>query len=119
MFQGLVKYEEQPRSKLLPKRGTLFPSRSEAVVFNCVKRALVNLALFLLPLASGLTAFALLGSRLSHSGHQSQHDLAFFLAYLASDVQGPAWPRSRGLGPACAGLGLKFLKPKPKPATGA
>ncbi|KAJ7707268.1 hypothetical protein B0H14DRAFT_2646844 [Mycena olivaceomarginata] len=34
---------------------------------------------------------------------------------LASVLQGPARPESPGLGPAWAGLGFHFLRPKPKP----
>ncbi|KAJ7475329.1 hypothetical protein B0H11DRAFT_1918028 [Mycena galericulata] len=83
MREALIKYEEQPRSKSLPKRGTIFPSRSEAVAFNSVKWILINLVLFLLPSASALTALVLLGSRLGTSTRGSPHDLAFFIAYLA------------------------------------
>ncbi|KAJ7488756.1 hypothetical protein B0H11DRAFT_1912906 [Mycena galericulata] len=83
MREALIKYEEQPLSKSLPKRGTIFPSRSEAVAFNSVKWILINLVLFLLPSASALTALFLLGSRLGTSIHGSPHDLAFFIAYLA------------------------------------
>ncbi|KAJ6505266.1 hypothetical protein C8R45DRAFT_923558 [Mycena sanguinolenta] len=36
-----------------------------------------------------------------------------------SDVQGPAWPESPGLGLAWAGSGFEFLMPKPKPSVRA
>ncbi|KAJ7445421.1 hypothetical protein FB451DRAFT_1189094 [Mycena latifolia] len=70
MPAALVKYEERPRSKLLPlrmvnpsiARGTLSPSRPESVAFYWVKWAALNISLFLLPLAMGLTALPFLGA---------------------------------------------------------
>ncbi|KAJ7459024.1 hypothetical protein FB451DRAFT_1182609 [Mycena latifolia] len=39
--------------------------------------------------------------------------------HAASDARGLAWPESQGFGLAGAGLGLRFFRPKPKPASRA
>jgi hypothetical protein len=77
MGEGLIKYDERPHGKLLPSkllipftrttyldlgRGTVFPSRPEALAFNWVVWAFSNLALFLLPLFSGLGAMFFSGA---------------------------------------------------------
>ncbi|KAF7372351.1 Transposase-like protein [Mycena venus] len=100
MPESLVKYEERPRSKSLPKCGTLFESRPEAVAFNWMKWLIVNIAVFLLPFASGLTAFLLLGSRLGVPHNQSSHDFVFFLAYMAisTGYRGRRIPWEKALG---------------------
>ncbi|KAJ6587417.1 hypothetical protein DFH09DRAFT_1307649 [Mycena vulgaris] len=81
MPEALIKYDERPRGKLLPTRGTLFPSRPEALVFYWATWILVNVPLFLLPAATSLTAILLLGSRLAISGHGAPEELAYVFAY--------------------------------------
>ncbi|KAJ7697651.1 hypothetical protein B0H17DRAFT_1130255 [Mycena rosella] len=77
MPEALIKYDEGPRGKLLPTRGTLFPSRHEALVFHWATWILVNVALFLLPAATSSIAILLLGSRLEISGHGAPEELAY------------------------------------------
>ncbi|KAJ7807655.1 hypothetical protein B0H14DRAFT_3763952 [Mycena olivaceomarginata] len=63
-------------NKHLPKRGTLFPSRPEALAFNWLQWELVNLLLLLLPLGAGVETIVLLGHRLDIF-------LAYFLVYFS------------------------------------
>ncbi|KAJ7339238.1 hypothetical protein DFH08DRAFT_812629 [Mycena albidolilacea] len=63
-------------NKHLPKRGTLFPSRPEALAFNWLQWGLVNLLLLLLPLGAGVETIVLLGHRLDIF-------LAYFLVYFS------------------------------------
>jgi hypothetical protein len=64
-------------------RGTLFPSRPEALVFHWATRVLVNVALFLLPAPASLTTILFLGSRLGLSGHSAPEEVAYVFAYLS------------------------------------
>ncbi|KAJ6517215.1 hypothetical protein C8R47DRAFT_249949 [Mycena vitilis] len=66
-----------------PARGTLFPTRTEAVGTRCLQWMSLNLMLFLLPLLSGLLAVCVLGDRLGFYKHQSPLSLAFTLTYFA------------------------------------
>ncbi|KAJ7045656.1 hypothetical protein C8F04DRAFT_443967 [Mycena alexandri] len=76
-------FEVRPRSKELPSRGTLSKSRPEAVGFHGLYFFLANLALFLLPGATYLLSFLLLGIPLGISVHQSPENAAYVFLFLS------------------------------------
>ncbi|KAJ7773533.1 hypothetical protein B0H14DRAFT_3508775 [Mycena olivaceomarginata] len=83
MLEALIKYDDRPRGKSLPTRGTLFPSRPESVVFRPLIWVLTNMALFLLPTVMSSAVVALFGSHLGLCGHQAPEELAYTFTYLS------------------------------------
>ncbi|KAJ6550561.1 hypothetical protein B0H10DRAFT_2379639 [Mycena sp. CBHHK59/15] len=81
VMPSIVKYDDRPSGKSLPARPTLLESLPEAVGFNRVRWASVNVILFLIPLLAEVGICSLLGSRLGVYDHKSPLELVYFLAY--------------------------------------
>jgi hypothetical protein len=78
-----ILFNSSPSANQPPARGTLFPSRPEAVASKCLRWFALNLMLFLLPLLGGSLAMLTLGARLGIYGHKNPHQLAYMLTYFA------------------------------------
>ncbi|KAJ7749861.1 hypothetical protein B0H14DRAFT_3603375 [Mycena olivaceomarginata] len=79
----LIKYDDRPKSKSLPVRGTLFPTKSEALLRHWIAWACVNMALFLLPSSIIYATIHLFGACLGLGADPAPQQMAYCMAYFS------------------------------------
>ncbi|KAJ7938044.1 hypothetical protein B0H13DRAFT_2302138 [Mycena leptocephala] len=82
MRRPLIKYDERPRSKDLPVRGSLSRTRHAAVASHCLKWMTANFLLFIFPLVMSLPGIVTMGDCLGLYHPSSPLCLAYTIAYF-------------------------------------